>query len=46
MKLACDQKVPETAGHPAADRLEGQRRQFYPEPKLKPIDWKKIRADC
>ncbi len=46
VQIACGQEVPETYDIRPRTVWEGNADQFYPEPKLEPIDWAKIRADC
>jgi ribose transport system substrate-binding protein len=46
VQIACGQEVPETYDIRPRTVWEGNADQFYPEPKLQPIDWAKIRADC
>src|ERR671925_572767 len=42
VKLACGQEVPKTEYIRPRTVYQGNADQFYPEPKLPPIDWKKI----
>src|SRR5215216_817766 len=46
VRLACGQQVPKTEDIRPRTVWQGNADQFYPEPKLPPIDWKKIKADC
>jgi ribose transport system substrate-binding protein len=46
VKLACDEEVPEKLDIRPRTVWKGNTDQFYPQPKLQPIDWKKIRAAC
>jgi ribose transport system substrate-binding protein len=46
VKLVCDQEVPKTEDIRPRTVYQGNADQFYPEPQLPPIDWKKIKADC
>ncbi len=46
VQLACGQSVPETYDISPSTVYQGNADQFYPEPKLQPIDWAKIRSDC
>jgi len=46
VKIACGQEVPETFDIRPRTVWKGNADQFYPEPKLEPIDWAAIRADC
>lgn len=44
--LVCDEKVPQTKDIRPRTVYQGNADQFYPEPDLPEIDWKKIKADC
>jgi ribose transport system substrate-binding protein len=46
VKLACGQDVPEKLDIRPRTVWKGNADQFYPQPKLRAIDWKKIRAAC
>jgi ribose transport system substrate-binding protein len=46
VQIACGQEVPETFDIRPRTVWEGNADQFYPQPKLEPIDWAKIRSDC
>ncbi|MQA80145.1 MAG: substrate-binding domain-containing protein [Streptosporangiales bacterium] len=46
VQLACDQKVPATFDIRPRTVWKDNADRFYPDPKLEPIDWKKIRTDC
>jgi ribose transport system substrate-binding protein len=46
VKLVCGQEVPKTEDIRPRTVYQGNADLFYPEPKLPPIDWKKIKADC
>jgi ribose transport system substrate-binding protein len=46
VQIACGQEVPETYDIRPRTVWKGNADQFYPEPKLKAIDWAKIRSDC
>jgi len=46
VQIACGQEVPKTYDIRPRTVWKGNADQFYPEPKLQPIDWAKIRADC
>ena len=46
VKLVCGQEVPETEDIRPRTVYQGNADQYYPEPKLPPIDWKQIKADC
>lgn len=46
VQLACGQTVPETYDIRPRTVYEGNADQFYPDPKLPPIDWDKIKQDC
>jgi ribose transport system substrate-binding protein len=46
VQIACGQEVPETYDIRPRTVWEGNADLFYPEPKLQPIEWAKIRADC
>jgi ribose transport system substrate-binding protein len=46
VQLACGQTVPETYDIRPRTVFQGNADQFYPDPKLPPIDWDKIKQDC
>ncbi len=46
VKLACDQKVPQTEDIRPRTVWQGNADQFYPEPQLPEIDWKTIKESC
>ena len=46
VQLACGQEVPQTEDIRPRTVYQGNADQFYPEPDLPKIDWKKIKADC
>jgi ribose transport system substrate-binding protein len=46
VKLVCGQEVPQTEDIRPRTVYQGNADQFYPEPELPAIDWKKIKADC
>jgi ribose transport system substrate-binding protein len=46
VRLVCGQEVPQTEDIRPRTVYPGNADQYYPEPELPPIDWKKIKADC
>ena len=46
VQLACGEDVPQTKDIRPRTVYQGNADQFYPQPDLPAIDWKKIKADC
>jgi ribose transport system substrate-binding protein len=46
VELACGIEAPKTFDIRPRTVYEANARNFYPEPKLEPIDWKTIRSSC
>jgi ribose transport system substrate-binding protein len=44
--LVCGEEVPQTKDIRPRTVYQANADQFYPEPELPEIDWKKIKADC